>query len=339
MDISSLSTLFTAPAISDAKPAEKKGNDDSICTRILNAVKSALAFFVSCLTCGKVKVFEANPQNPAKPLPPPPQAKSPLENQIEAAAKAAKIDQTRNGHELQAFIFMSEIFEKVCAPGEHLQITSSQDHVLTLALPESLSPLARIISYIAHDLVMEYKDIFEILQSEYPEGEDFTVDYNEGPTISFVFRRKSDQYDQINFPKAPGLIVTHDLCKEMNKHLPKELHLIERERIHLTPQNSDLIAAGVIYKLVNGYRDSINAKIAFSEHTPPGLYLTPVWEHKSYDGPGVAGRFDLCKQLLKHTWNTLRTTLGGPVPTAQIVFSYDEHRNALILDQSRLTTR
>ncbi len=329
MEIFSLPQLFAAPAAVEANPSAKKSSDDGLCTRILNAIKSALAFFVSCLTCGKVKVFEAKPQNPAKPLPPPPQAKSPLENQIEAAAKAAKIDDKKSGHELLAFIFLIEILEKVCAPGEHLQISSSEDHVLTLTLPKSLTPLTPMILQVANRLEEEYLSIFDQHVEKLVKVEEGHI----GSSINFIFRARKASTLTVNAPKyRPRL--SFRIFTELTD---KRLNFSSLREVSISSRNSHLIAASIIYDTINSYRIPTKGimKADKLQDGTLGLFLEP--ERKLDHETSI--EFEFSKKLLKYTWQALMETLAPLDETAQIAFSYDEHRNALILDQSRLTTR
>ncbi len=176
MDISSLSTLFTAPAISDAKPAEKKGNDDSICTRILNAVKSALAFFVSCLTCGKVKVFEGSVV--PKPASGVPKGSDPVWfKELEEAAITLGIPTIENVPlELHAFMTMVETLQKMAAPGEDIHITADKaQSTITVGLPSSLKVHSRDLSLIAGALIESFSEELGTSCIEFKETRNSTI--------------------------------------------------------------------------------------------------------------------------------------------------------------------
>lgn len=330
MEISPLTTFFSAPqAAEKSEPKDQKA--DSLCTKILNAVKRAIRSFVSAITCGKVKIFEAvqKPGEGGKGALT--GGKLSIEKSLTKAMESAKIDESKFPLQLQAVAVISEIFAGMCADGERVGLTGAQDKdnnpVITFKLPASLAKNGNIV-----------KAVMQTLSREFAAMADMKCD--KGPALGVSDFDKAKDSIQITLREGTSESANYSFTPEKTLlELFNSLTILSDSRPVDFSEFKDMGSLGqvaalnAIIKVLEENRNALPYKLVahIPENGQRHLFIVPR--------PPERGNEQLqqfVNHLLKQTWRVMQEYINpDPKKSAVLHFTYDDGR--LVLDEKRVT--
>lgn len=343
MEINPLTSLFSSPKTT----SESKKDEPSICDTIISIVKEAIDFFVSMITCGQVKVFEATDEGKSEEAGggsggSSNKSKAPsVAKALEKAVKAANINQEHYTAHLLALSFAAEIFQCLCAKREKVTFEGKKDPAgltdhLSIVFPESLRKDGgiKLIEKVCIQLIKSFMTTCNF--SKTPVDPFDVIDPSKDYEVRFAFRRLGD--DEVGVVESFSRNYSYAL-----RNLFSNMRIArtgETEPIHgndlLRDQSSpQLLALEVIIDVILKERDPLCSYL----RAVPASEMHPARIHLATSNPTQVEHkgFDFARRLLPPTWKILNEYViakgDDPCPFR---FGYDKDTDSLVLDKHHL---